>query len=192
MMPQILSLKVADARTLNPLIRQLRLVAADGAVLPGYTAGAHVRVKVTLADGVADWRHYSLINFSTAPGATEAPRDYVIAVRREDGGRGGSRFMHERVSAGDTLTIEAPKNEFPLRELDNRAVMIEALTLRNPCMAAIDPVCKGAGQRALADARLAGYENELALAGQRQSEPALQFRQFSGSADQSGRVRRSR
>ena len=73
-----------------------------------------------------------------------------------------------------------------------RAVMIEALTLRNPCMAAIDPVCKGAGQRALADARLAGHENELALAGQRQSEPALQFRQFSGAADQSGRARRSR
>ena len=122
--PSILSLKVAEARLLNPLIRQLRLVAPDGAVLPGYTAGAHLRVQVTLADGKADWRHYSLIDFSTAPGATEAPREYVIAVRLEDDGRGGSRCMHERVQVGDTLAIEAPKNEFPLRALDGRAVLI--------------------------------------------------------------------
>jgi vanillate O-demethylase ferredoxin subunit len=122
--PQVLTMKVAEARTLNPLIRQLRLVAPDGAALPGFTAGSHLRVKVTLADGAIDWRHYSLINFSPEAGATEAPREYVIAVRLEDGGRGGSRFMHERVNAGDTLTIEPPKNEFPLRALDSRAVMI--------------------------------------------------------------------
>jgi vanillate O-demethylase ferredoxin subunit len=119
-----LSLRVAEARTLNPLIRLLRLSAPDGAVLPGFTGGAHLRVQVTLADGGTDWRHYSLIDFATAPGATEAPREYLIAVRREEDGRGGSRFMHERVRAGDLLTIEAPKNEFPLRALDSRAVLI--------------------------------------------------------------------
>ena len=124
MTPKTLSLKVAEACTLNPLIRQLRLVAHDGAALPGFTAGAHLRVQVTLADGSTDWRHYSLINFSTGLGATASPRAYAIAVRLEQAGRGGSRFMHERVSVGDTLTIEAPKNEFLLRELDSRAVMI--------------------------------------------------------------------
>ena len=89
MTPDVLALKVADAQRLNPLIRRLRLVAPDGAALPGFTAGAHLRVQVTLADGKPDWRHYSLINFSTEPGATEAPREYVIAVRLEDDGRGG-------------------------------------------------------------------------------------------------------
>lgn len=126
-MPQtskLLSLRVAEARTLNPLIRMLRLVAEDGSALPGFTAGAHLRVQVTLPDGKTDWRHYSLIDFSTRPGATEAPREYVIAVRREDEGRGGSRFMHERVQPGDVLTIEAPKNEFPLRSLESCAVLI--------------------------------------------------------------------
>jgi ferredoxin-NADP reductase len=81
-------------------------------------------VQVTLPDEKTDWRHYSLIDFSTQPGATEAPREYVIAVRREDEGRGGSRFMHERVQPGDVLTIEAPKNEFPLRSLESCAVLI--------------------------------------------------------------------
>ena len=55
-----LTLKVAEARALNPLIRTLRLVAPDGSPLPGFTAGAHVRVQVTLDGGATDWRHYSL------------------------------------------------------------------------------------------------------------------------------------
>jgi ferredoxin-NADP reductase len=122
--PQLLSLRVAEARTLNPLIRLLRLVAQDGSALPGFTAGAHLRVQVTLPDGKTDWRHYSLVDFSSQPGATEAPREYVIAMRREDEGRGGSRFMHERVQPGDVLTIEAPKNEFALRSLESCAVLI--------------------------------------------------------------------
>jgi ferredoxin-NADP reductase len=120
----LLALRVTEARLLNPLIRQLRLQAPDGGVLPGFTAGAHLRVQATLPDGRTDWRHYSLVNFSTEPGCTAAPREYVIAVRREDDGRGGSRFMHEQVQAGDVLTIEPPKNEFPLRALDSCAVMI--------------------------------------------------------------------
>jgi len=42
----------------------------------------------TAAGGAEDWRHYSLINLSTDDGATDAPHEYVIAVRREDDGRG--------------------------------------------------------------------------------------------------------
>ncbi len=119
-----LSVRVLHAQALNPLIRELRLGAPDGRALPGFTAGAHLRVQVGLPDGTTDWRHYSLIDFSTATDATRAPREYVIAVRREDAGRGGSRFMHEQVQAGDLITIETPKNEFTLRELDSRAVLI--------------------------------------------------------------------
>lgn len=120
-----LRLRVAEARTLNPLIRLLRLVAPDGAALPGYGAGAHLRVQVELPGGARDWRHYSLVNASAEPGATDAPREYVIAVRREDDGRGGSRFMHERVREGDVLDVEPPKNEFPLREgVDGCAVLV--------------------------------------------------------------------
>ena len=41
-----MTLRVAEARQLNPLIRQFRLRAVDGSPLPGYTAGAHLRVRV--------------------------------------------------------------------------------------------------------------------------------------------------
>lgn len=119
-----LQLCVVQARALNPLIRELRLRAVDGAALPGFSAGSHVRVQVTLADGSHDWRHYSLINFSTAPDATSAPSEYQIAVRKEDPGRGGSRFMHERVAEGDTLTIEPPANQFPVGAHSSTAVLV--------------------------------------------------------------------
>ena len=113
-MTATLQLRVVEARALNPLLRMLRLQADDGGALPGYAAGAHIRVQVTLPDGTQDWRHYSLINFATERNATHVPREYRIAVRKEADGRGGSRFMHERVKEGELLTIETPKNDFPL------------------------------------------------------------------------------
>jgi len=122
--PATLSLRVAEARELNPVIRMLRLAAEDGRELPGFTAGAHIRVQVTLPDGAIDWRHYSLINFATARNATNAPVEYVIAVRKEAEGRGGSRFMHERVNPGDLLTIELPKNDFPLHTGPGGTVLV--------------------------------------------------------------------
>ena len=136
-----LALRVAEARDLNPLIRLLRLRADDGSVLPGYEAGAHVRVQVTPADGAHDWRHYSLVNLQ--PGADlRSPREYVIAVRREDTGRGGSRFMHT-VQAGDLLTIEPPKNDFPLGQ--GRAVLIAGGIGITP-LASMAAQCRAAGQ----------------------------------------------
>src|SRR5512134_2991720 len=102
--PVTLQLRVAEVRDLNPLIRQIRLRADDRAVLPGYSAGAHLRVRVALPDGRADWRHSSLINFVPQANAGVAPTEYVIAVRRDDDGRGGSRYMHQRVQAGQLLT----------------------------------------------------------------------------------------
>jgi ferredoxin-NADP reductase len=122
--PAILLLRVAEARELNPLIRLVRLRADDGAVLPGYSAGAHLRVRVELPDGRADWRHYSLINFAAGPEACVSPTEYVIAVRREDEGRGGSLYMHRRVQVGQLLQIEPPKNEFALREHAGCAVLV--------------------------------------------------------------------
>ena len=119
-----LQLRVAEARELNALIRLIRLRADDGSTLPGYTAGAHLRVQVELPDGNTDWRHYSLINFSTRSDACDSPTEYVIAVRREDPGRGGSRYMHKRVKAGQLLQVEPPKNEFELREEPGCAVLV--------------------------------------------------------------------
>jgi ferredoxin-NADP reductase len=115
-------LQVTEATELNPLIRQLRLARPDGAPLPGFDAGAHIQVQVKLADGGQDWRHYSLVELDPSADL-QAPRSYTIAVRREDEGRGGSRFMHG-LQPGDTLVAQEPRNEFPLRTGAGTAVLV--------------------------------------------------------------------
>ena len=123
-MTATLQLRVAEALELNPLIRRFVLRADDGRALPGYSAGAHIRIQVELPDGAKDWRHYSLINFATERNATNAPTQYVIAVRKEEEGRGGSRFMHERLKQGERVTIEPPKNDFPLHTGPGNTVLV--------------------------------------------------------------------
>ncbi len=120
----VLSLRVIEAKLLNPLVMMLRLGAPGAATLPGFSAGAHIKVQVTLPDGQVDWRQYSLINFSTAPEAMSAPVEYQIAVRREDTGRGGSRWMHEQLQVGTAVMVEPPRNDFALHPNEGVTVMI--------------------------------------------------------------------
>lgn len=95
-------------------IRSFELVAVDGGALPSFTAGAHVVIR--LPNGLA--RHYSL-----ASGPEDRAR-YVIAVLREEQGRGGSRFMHDHVHVGDRLSLMPPVNRFALAETGRRHLLI--------------------------------------------------------------------
>lgn len=119
-----LPLRVVAATMLNPLIRELRLAAPDGAALPGFRAGAHVRVRVRLPDGTTDTRPYSLVEFSTDAAALAQPSAYRIAVRLEDPGRGGSRFMHQALQVGDGVEVEPPVNDFALGAHAGTAVLV--------------------------------------------------------------------
>jgi vanillate O-demethylase ferredoxin subunit len=48
----------------------------------------------------------------------------VIGVNKDAQSRGGSRYMHETLRAGDTLTIGLPRNNFPLDEAAPLSVFI--------------------------------------------------------------------
>lgn len=78
----------------------------NGRSMPAFTAGAHVDVH--LPGGIV--RQYSLCNNPAETGR------YVVAVLREEHGRGGSRIFHDQVSVGDRLLISEPRNTFPLVE----------------------------------------------------------------------------
>ena len=121
--PDTLSLVVAGVLPLTDTIKAFRLRRPDGAPLPGFTAGAHVKVGVTV-DGAPQWRHYSLINLTPDLSATEAPQEYLIAVRREEPGRGGSRFMHEALAEGGQLAVSAPVNNFPVDLTRDGSVLV--------------------------------------------------------------------
>ncbi|MDB5916595.1 MAG: vanB [Massilia sp.] len=81
----------------------LELVSADGTPLPPFSAGSHI--DVAIAPGIT--RQYSLCN-----DPSESHR-YRLGVLLDPNTRGGSAGMH-RLKVGDSLSISAPRNHFPL------------------------------------------------------------------------------
>ena len=99
-----LTLVVASRVQLARDIWLFTLVAADGAMLPSFTPGAHI--TVVTPKGVR--RNYSLC------GRSSDLRQYEIAVKRDALGRGGSISMVDDVKTGDMLSVSAPRNNFEL------------------------------------------------------------------------------
>jgi len=101
-----MALRVARTEEVAAGIHLFELRHADGAELPAFTAGAHLTVK----SPNGSLRKYSLCN-----DPAERAR-YVIAVKRDPAGRGGSVDLVDRTRVGDTLDVSAPHNAFDLAE----------------------------------------------------------------------------
>ena len=95
---------ITKRELLTPDVVALTLADPDGALLPSWTPGAHIDVR--LPSGRR--RQYSLCG---SPGRRT---DYRIAVRRIADGGGGSIEMHDTFDAGDTCVFEGPRNAFYL------------------------------------------------------------------------------
>jgi len=80
------------------------LAHRDGGPLPAFSGGAHVTVLTP--NGLT--RRYSLCN---DPGHTD---HYLLAVKREPQGQGGSASMIDQVQRGDELLVSAPRNDFSI------------------------------------------------------------------------------
>lgn len=99
-----LSLIVHSADEIAQGIHRFLLRDPAGAELPAFTPGAHLLLEVPC--GLV--RKYSLCN-------DPAERDrYVIAVKRETAGRGGSASMTAEARVGMRLAVAPPRNDFPL------------------------------------------------------------------------------
>ena len=99
-------LRVANASTIAEGIRQFELVERDGKGLPPFTPGAHILIQAP--NGAT--RRYSLCN------APAERNRYVIAVKREAGGRGGSVSIVDDLRVDDDLYVSVPRNTFELDE----------------------------------------------------------------------------
>lgn len=98
-----LTLTLAARRDLTAEVCEFTFAAASG-LLPTFEAGAHLTVQTPSGA----WRSYSISN-------DDRDRDrYVVAVKREEGGRGGSVSMHRQLAVGDSLLARPPKNAFAL------------------------------------------------------------------------------
>ncbi|MFE9425506.1 PDR/VanB family oxidoreductase [Kitasatospora sp. NPDC006697] len=97
-----LVLAVTGHREIAEEVAELRLADPAGAALPAWQPGAHLRL--TLPSGRE--RHYSLC------GDPADRHEYRIAVRRIDGGGGGSLEVHRELHPGVRLTVRRPRNGF--------------------------------------------------------------------------------
>ena len=102
----VTTLRVRDATRIAEDIQQFELVDPDHGELCSFTPGAHILIQAP--NGMT--RRYSLTN---PPGERE---HYVIAVKREANGRGGSVSMVDDLKAGDRVHVSRPRNEFALRD----------------------------------------------------------------------------
>ncbi|NUU26213.1 MAG: oxidoreductase [Streptomycetaceae bacterium] len=79
---------------------------AAGRPLPAWTPGAHI--DLVLPNGLT--RQYSLC------GDPDDSSAWQIAVLREPNGRGGSAYVHDKLTAGTPITTRGPRNNFALEK----------------------------------------------------------------------------
>jgi vanillate O-demethylase ferredoxin subunit len=113
-----------ETRLLSLLVRQIRfeavginsyeLVDPDRELLPSWDAGSHLDIH--LPGGII--RQYSLC------GDPADHSRYVIAVLKEENGRGGSRLLHETLQVQNIVNVSPPRNNFGLVPAAKRYVLI--------------------------------------------------------------------
>ncbi len=99
-----LKLIVEEQRLAAEGVMSLVLARPDGSPLPEWSPGAHI--DLVLDNGLT--RQYSLCG---------DPADryrWEIAVLREPDGRGGSAFVHDRLTPGAVVAAGGPRNHFAL------------------------------------------------------------------------------
>jgi ferredoxin-NADP reductase len=82
----------------------LTFAAVDGSDFPVWGPGAHI--DVALGNGIV--RQYSLC------GDPSDRSTITIGVLNAPASRGGSRYVHDSVHVGDTISLRGPRNHFPL------------------------------------------------------------------------------
>lgn len=113
-MSQQIRVRLSEIADIADDVKTLEMRAVDGAVLPRFTAGAHI--DLLLPGGLI--RSYSLCNSQAEPDR------YVVAVRRQDNGKGGSLAVHKALRTGAEILIHPPRNNFPLVPDAEHSVLI--------------------------------------------------------------------
>lgn len=88
----------------------------EGRDLPEFEPGSHV--VVTAPNGQK--RRYSLCN------SVAERKRYVIVVKREENGRGGSLSITSDLREGDSIDVEPPANDFPMSTTTPRSYIFIA------------------------------------------------------------------
>lgn len=126
---------VTKRELVAPDVVALTLADADGGLLPAWSPGGHIDVR--LPSGRR--RQYSLCG---PPGRRT---DYRIAVRRIADGGGGSIEMHEAFDVGDSCEFEGPRNAFYLGTAEHDVLFVIGGIGVTPIL----PMIRAAAQRGM-------------------------------------------
>lgn len=113
MLDQLFDVEVAKRTDLTDELFIVELRAVEGA-LPKWQPGAHIDVEV----GDATLRQYSLA------GSFQDQNAWVLGVRREVDGRGGSAWIHANATVGNRLRVSAPRNHFAYQPSNEPVVFV--------------------------------------------------------------------
>jgi nitric oxide dioxygenase len=108
---------VADKIRESSVITSFVLRPDDGNPVLRHKPGQYLTFRFDLAGEPELKRNYSI---SCAPNGDH----YRISVKREANGKGGSRFLHDRVGIGDVLEATPPAGEFFLPDAPQRPVVL--------------------------------------------------------------------
>jgi ferredoxin-NADP reductase len=95
--------RVAAKREVADGVVTLMLQEVSGQPLPAWEPGAHVDLILDSAPT----RQYSLC------GDPMNRHEYRLGILRDPGGRGGTAYVHDRLSEGDVVRVRGPRNNFP-------------------------------------------------------------------------------
>lgn len=96
--------RVTEKLQASPDVVVLTLQSPGDGDLSSWTPGAHV--DIALPNGLV--RQYSLC------GSPEDLSTYRVGILRDPGSRGGSTYIHDELSVGDTVLLRGPRNHFEL------------------------------------------------------------------------------
>ena len=112
--PDLLTLRLAAIRYAAADTNLYEFADPEGRPLPAYDPGAHIDIH--LPGGLM--RQYSLAR----PDRYGQP--YLVGIKLDRAGRGGSRWLHDEARVGELFRIASPRNHFPLAEDAAHSVLI--------------------------------------------------------------------
>jgi predicted pyridoxine 5'-phosphate oxidase superfamily flavin-nucleotide-binding protein len=113
-----LPLVISDIVQKSANIKLFKLTAKDGSILPAFEPGSHLPIELELSANNTERRHYSIVSSS------HDNRFYEIAVLHEKLGRGGSKYMHEKLRVGQIVKAHFPVNKFSLSSAGKHHILI--------------------------------------------------------------------
>jgi len=95
-------------------IVSLELMSSTSGELPAFEAGSHIDLHL----GNGRSRSYSLLN------SPNERHRYVVGILNDRNSRGASRYVHEQLRVGTSISVSAPRNNFPVDETAAHSVLI--------------------------------------------------------------------